>query len=223
MKILVAGGGKVGYYLTKALLEEGHELHLIEKDPVAAQKIAAELDIPVVCGDAASVDILEGCGIQSPDAVLALTGSDEDNLVCCQLASRIFYKAKIVSKVNDPKNVTIFKRLGIGTAISNVDTFVKLLEREVDTSRIKELLEVGEDASIHEITLPKVYELSGTSLSELKLPADSIIISITRAGHLIIPRGNTKLMDGDRLLVMAHDRAVSELLCILKLDRIKGV
>ena len=93
----------------------------------------------------------------------------------------------------------------------------------MDTSRIKELLEVGEDASIHEITLPKVYELSGTSLSELKLPADSIIISITRAGHLIIPRGNTKLMDGDRLLVMAHDRAVSELLRILKLDRIKGV
>lgn len=218
MKVLVVGGGKVGYYLAKTLLERDYELRLIEKDPLVAQKISDELDIPVVCGDATEIGTLESASIASVDAVLVVTGSDENNLVCCQLASKLFHKQKVVTKVNDPKNTEIFNKLGVGIAISNIDNLVKLLEREVDTSRIKELIEVGEDASIQEINLPADYKLSGTPLSQIRLPQNSIIISITRAKKLIIPRGNTELHGGDVLLVMAKDAEIPELLRRLKLD-----
>ena len=218
MKVLVVGGGKVGYYLAKTLLEREYTLHLIEKDPLVAQKLSDELDIPVVCGDATEIGTLESAAIESVDAVLVVTGSDENNLVCCQLASKLFHKQKVVTKVNDPKNTEIFNKLGVGIAISNIDNLVKLLEREVDTSRIKELIEVGEDASIQEINLPSDYKLSGTPLSQIRLPQNSIIISITRAKKLIIPRGNTELHGDDVLLVMAKDAEIPELLRRLKLD-----
>lgn len=218
MKVLVVGGGKVGYYLTKTLLERDYTVSLIEKDPAIAQKLASELDIQVVCGDATEIGTLESGSIAQSDAVIVVTGSDENNLVCCQLASELFQKKKVVTKVNDPKNTEIFNRLGVGTAISNTDNLVRLLEREVDTSRIRELIEVGEDASIQEITLPKRYKLSGTILSQLKLPQNSIIISITRDKSLIIPRGNTRLLDEDVLLVMAKDTDVPELMRRLKLE-----
>lgn len=180
MKVLVVGGGTVGYYLSKTLLTRGDRLYLIEKDPGTAKRLAEELDIPVICGDGTEVGTLESASIADADAVIAVTGSDENNLVCCQLASSLFHKEKVVSKVNDPKNTGIFKQLKVGTAVSGIDNMVKLLEREMETSRIKELLEVGEDASIREILLPEPYALAGTRLVQLKLPSTCIIISITR-------------------------------------------
>ncbi len=218
MKILIVGGGKVGYYLTKTMLERGYEPYLIEKDPVVAQKVANHFDFPVYCGDGTDIETLESAQIDKMDTVIALTGSDENNLVCCQLATEVFHKKKVVAKVNDPKNTAIFQKLGVGTAISNTDSFVKILEREVNTSRIKELIEVGVDASIQEITLPDHYKLSGTTLSDLKLPQDSIIISITRDDRLIIPRGNTKLFDNDVLLVLSKDHNIPELMRTMQLD-----
>ncbi len=218
MKVLVVGGGKIGYYLTKTLLEREYAVSLIEKDAAVAAKLANEFDIPVVCADATRVDALVSAGIKTADAVIVVTGMDENNLVCCQLASKLFDKKKVITKVNDPKNTEIFDRLGVGMAISNTDHLVRLIEREVDTSRIKEVLEVGEDASIQEITLPKRYKLCGSMLADLKLPQDSIIISITRDGKLIIPRGNTRLLDEDVLLVLVKDHRLPELMRKLKLD-----
>lgn len=218
MKVLVIGGGKVGYYLAKTLLERGYELYLIEQNEVAAKKLSNELDIPVICGDATELHTLECASIESVDGVLVVTGSDENNLVCCQLASDVFHKTKVVTKVNDPKNIEIFHRLGVGTAISSTEHFVKQLEREVNMSRVKELIAVGEDASIQEITLPEEYQLTGVSLSEIKLPQNCVIISITRDNQLIIPRGNTQLMAGDVLLALTRDKNVDELVRHLKLQ-----
>ncbi len=218
MRVLVVGGGKIGYYLTKTLLEREYDVSLIEKDAAVAAKLASEFDIPVVRADATRLDALKGAGIESCDAVIVVTGSDENNLVCCQLATAAFGQKKVITKVNDPKNTEIFDRLGVGTAISNTDHLVRLIEREVDTSRIKELIEVGEDASIQEIKLPKRYKLCGNMLMELKLPQNSIIISITRDGKLIIPRGNTRLLDEDTLLVLVKDKELPELMRRLKLE-----
>jgi trk system potassium uptake protein TrkA len=218
MKVILVGGGKIGYYLAKILMERGYELTLIEQEPAAAKKLADELDLPVICGDATALGTLESAKPQLADAVIAVTGTDENNLVCCQLCKKMFHLPKVVAKVNDPKNVEIFRRLGVDIVVSSTDSIVRLLEREVDNSRIRELLEVGEDASIQEILLPKPYKLEGTLLSELRLPQNSIIISVTREKKLIIPRGNTRLQGGDTLLVMAKDSAVGELQRRLKLS-----
>ncbi len=218
MRIVVVGGGKVGYYLCKTLLSCGDTITLVEENEALANRLAQQLDIPVVCGDGTALESLEKAQIRGADALIAATGQDEDNLICCQLCKRIFHLRKVIAKVNDPKNVEIFKRLGVDNAISSTDSIVRMLEREVDTSQIKELLEVGEDASIQEILLPEDYKLSGVPLSDLKLPQSCVIISVMRGKKLMIPRGSTKLESGDTLLVLTRDSAVSELLKRLKLQ-----
>src|SRR6266576_1992265 len=101
MYVIVVGGGKVGYYLSKHLLDRGYEVTLIEKDPRRA------------------------------DVVVAVTGDDEDNLVTCQLAKRKFNVPKTVARVNNPANVRIFKTLGVDVALSATEVLLDLIESEL--------------------------------------------------------------------------------------------
>ncbi len=90
MKVIVVGGGKVGYFLAQTLTEHGHEPHIVEKDKHLCAKIANELDYPVVCGDCTLIEVLEGAGARDAEGLVAVTGRDEDNLVACQLAKQYF-------------------------------------------------------------------------------------------------------------------------------------
>ena len=90
---LIIGGGKVGYYLCKSLLENGHDIRLIETNKEACTRIANELDIPVVCGDGTTIESLDSAGASDCDALVAVTGKDENNLIACQLG-RVRFRAK---------------------------------------------------------------------------------------------------------------------------------
>lgn len=103
MKVIVVGGGKVGYFLAQTLTEHGHEPHIVEKDKHLCAKIANELDYPVVCGDGTLIEVLEGAGARDAEGLVAVTGRDEDNLVACQLAKQYFGIKKTVARVNNPK------------------------------------------------------------------------------------------------------------------------
>ena len=212
MRIVVVGGGKVGYYLTKTLLEHGHEPHLIESDRTACAHIADELDVPVICGDGTTIDTLETAQARDADALIAVTGQDQDNLVACQLAKRVFHVTRTVARINNPKNAKVMKQLGVDIPISSTDNIARLLEREVDTAAIKQLMSLNRgEASLSELQIPPGYRLDGIRLSELRLPEESVIVSISRDGQFIIPRGNTQLLSGDKLLVVGANAAVREL------------
>ena len=219
MKVIIIGGGKVGYYLLKTLLEHGHEPTIIELDKKTCSSIANELDIPVICGDGTSLETLEEANAASTDAVLAVSGQDENNLVACQLAKKIFNVPKTVARVNNPKNASVMKTLGIDNVISSTDRIAELLEREVDTSKIKQIVALHHGiGSITEIKLPENYKLDGKRLIDLKLPDSLNIISVERDKKLIIPRGFTELKSGDTLLVIANDMLNSKLQSIFKIN-----
>lgn len=219
MNIVVIGGGKVGYYLTKTLLEHGHHTTMIENSKSTCEFIANDLDVTIVCGDGTSIDILESAGIENCDAFISVTGQDEDNLISCQLAKMLFNVPKTIAKVNNPKNSEIMKQLGIDITISSTDNIARLLEREVDTSKIKQLVSVNHgEASISELVLPKNYRLNGKKLSEIKLPNMCVIILISRSGSTIIPRGDTELLSGDTVMIMAKDDSMHKVQHLLKLD-----
>ena len=212
MRIVVVGGGKVGYYLTKTLLEHGHEPHLVETDREACTRIADELDVPVICGDGSMIDVLESAGAKGADALIAVTGRDQDNLVSCQLAKKVFQVERTVARINNPKNAAVMKQLGVDTPISSTDNIARLLEREVDTAAIKQLMPLARgEASLSELQIPPKYRLNGITLSELRLPEESVIVSVSRDGRLIIPRGNTQIFSGDKILVVCANSAVREL------------
>ena len=102
MKVCIAGGGRVGRYLAQSLLANHHEIVIIEPVESQCRMLADMLDIPVICGDSISMDTLRTADVASCDAFVAVTGSDEDNLVACQIAKSLFQREKVICRVSDP-------------------------------------------------------------------------------------------------------------------------
>lgn len=211
MRTIIVGAGKVGYYLAKALKEDDYSVTIIENDKQAGQFIANSLDVPVVKGDGTSKRVLEMAGIEDCDALIAVTGCDEVNLISCQIAKKVFNVPKTVAKVNNPKNAESLRMLGVDTVVSSTDTIIKTFEREVDNSRIKELIPLNDGkAAVFELTIPENYVYSGKELSDIRLPDNCNIVSITRGDSFIIPRGKTKVMSNDVLLIVTAASAANE-------------
>ncbi|HOV40155.1 MAG TPA: NAD-binding protein [Oscillospiraceae bacterium] len=219
MKVTVVGGGKVGYYLIKTLIEHHHEPTVIEADKKTSAFLANELDIPVICGDGTQIETLSSARVGESQAIVCVTGMDECNLIACQLAKKIFNVPKIIAKVNNPKNADALKQLGVDNVINSTNNIASLIEHEVDASRIKQLITIHHGAgSICELELPKDYDMDGVLIKNLKLPETINIISITRNDTLIIPRGQTPLKSGDKLLILTHNTLPNQIYSALKLD-----
>lgn len=218
MKAVIVGGGKIGFYLAKALHERKYQVAVIEEHNQRCQYCANNLDVEVICANGTTVEALEAGGAEKADCVIAVMGKDESNLVCCQIAKHKFGTAKTIAKVNDPKNAGALKELGVDIVISATDNIIQLLEHEVDLSAMKELLKLrGEEASLVEINLPENYALEGKAIHELQLPSGCNFACISRSGRTIIPRGGTMLLGGDTILAVVLDSNEKELRKALKI------
>ncbi len=220
MTVIVVGGGKVGYYLAKTLLEHGHEPKIIEQDRELCHRMANDLDVTVICGDGTTIHALEEAGAHEADALIGVTGQDENNLVACQIAKRSYGIKRTVARVNNPKNVKVMKALGVDIPISSTDNIARLLEREVDASAIKQLMSLNRgETSLSEIDLPPDFKHSGKKLAELKMPEESVIVSISRGDQIIIPRGNTTLYAGDKVIIICKNSVLHSLCRHFGLDK----
>lgn len=220
MKVIIVGGDRVGFYLTKTLIEHGHEPTIIEVNRKTCEYLANKFDITVVLGDGTQPETLESAGASRADAIISVTGKDEDNLICCQLAKRIFSVKKTIAKVNNPKNAIAMKRLGIDHVINNIDNIAMLIEREVITSKIKQLITLnGGEICISEVLIPKNYVLDGAMLKDIKFNSLFNIVLITRGEHTIIPRGHSVLKSGDKLLVIMENDTDRELMTALRIKK----
>lgn len=112
MKVIIVGGGKVGYYLLKMLKDKRYEITLIEKSRKICNKIAEDFNIAIICGDGTDLDVLKDAGIEDAEVVAAVTGKDEENLVICQITKNTFSVNKTIARINNPKNRLIFKTRG---------------------------------------------------------------------------------------------------------------
>ena len=220
MKVIIVGGGKVGYYLAQTLLSHGHDPHVIEINKDQCVMLANNLDIPIICGDGSLIEVLRSAGIEGADALVGVTGKDENNLIICQLAKKKFGVRRTVARVNNPKNAKVMQQLGVDIPISSTDNIVRLLEREIDTSAIKQLAAINRgEASLSELSIPPDFKLNGIRLSELSMPVDSIVVSITRDNKLIIPRGNTQILAGDKVVVISKTEVLHDIGKILQLTQ----
>jgi trk system potassium uptake protein TrkA len=163
------------------------------------------------------LQILEAANTSKADAFISVTGSDENNLVACQLAKMQFGVKKTVAKSNNPKNVQAMQAIGIDNVINSTNNIASLIERSRYVKNKTAIAVNHGEASIFEVSLPADYVYDGRMLMELKIPAFFNIISITRGDALIIPRGQSTLKSGDTLLVMAESSSVKELKSVLKI------
>jgi trk system potassium uptake protein TrkA len=203
MYIIVAGGGKVGYYLAKTLMNQTQEVLIIERDKRKCEMISADLGSICQRGDATDSLLMEEAGMARADVVIAVTGDDEDNLMICQMAKKKFNVPRTIARINNPKNESIFKLLGIDQTVSVTDLILAQIEREIPAQSLVHLLTLREaGATFVEAKVPEDSPASGKPLQELRIPDDCVIPLIIRNGKGIVPHGETVLQGGDEVVAV---------------------
>lgn len=209
MYIIVVGGGRVGYYLAKSLISEGHEILLIERDARQCGYIRDELGDVVLRGDGCEVAILEEAGCNRADMLLAVTGGDEDNLVACQVSKARFNVPKTVARINNPKNREIFRMLGIDVTVSSTEIILEHIEQDVPTHSVTHLAELtGGEFELVSVRVPAAGRAVGKRLRELTLPRDAIVAVVIGKQGPAVPAGDSVLAAND--LVIAVVRPANE-------------
>ena len=206
MYIVVVGGGKVGFYLTRTLLEEGHEMLVIEQDAAKCDQIAEELGQVAMRGDGCEAATLAQAGTGRADMLIAVTGDDEDNLVACQVAKHKFDVRRTIARINNPKNEEIFRRLGIDVTVSSTKLILEHIEQEVPTHPLMHLHTLR--ASGLEIVDVRILDGSATAgrpLRQVVLPPDCVVaLIVDREGQARIPSPDTVLVPGDEVVAVVR-------------------
>lgn len=205
MYVIVAGGGRIGHYLTRSLLEAGHEVLLIEKDKARADYLAAEFGDVVSLGDACEVRTMQETGMSRADVVVAVTGDDEDNLVICQLGKSRFHVPRTIARVNNPDNEDIFHQVGIDSTVSSTKIMFNLIEQQIETDEVIPLapLQRG-NIEIVEIDLGPDSPVVGKRIANIGLPQEALVISIVRDGHAILPNLDVEFREGDSVIALVN-------------------
>jgi trk system potassium uptake protein TrkA len=211
MYAIIIGGGKVGYYLVKDLLAKGHEVTVIERDEAKCRRLIEEFGSIVLEGDA-NPALLERAGGGRADMLLAVTGEDEVNLVISLVAKRFFKVPRVIARVVNPRNRSVFNRLGVTFTVSATDIITSLIEQEAITQEVLPLLSLQRgELEIVEIHLPSTSPALKLPLRELVLPPDSVLISIIRGDRIIVPKGDTTFQANDTVLALTVTARVEEL------------
>jgi trk system potassium uptake protein TrkA len=212
MYIIVVGGGKVGYYLTKTLVNEGYEVLLIEKNPKKVATYAERFGAVVVEGDGAEFTTLEKAGCARADLVIAVTGDDEDNLVICQTAKMRFSVPRTIARVNNPKNEELFRRLGIDVTVSSTNIILNVIEQEIPERGLVHLMTLKHaQVAIVEATVVRDSAVADKTLAEVDFPPDTVISAVLRNGSLTIPKGDTRLMPKDEVIAVVNKESEEDL------------
>lgn len=212
MNIVVIGGGKVGYYLAKTLLSFHHKVSVIEMKRDTCQKVADELNIPVFNGDATKIDVLKNADMAKADIAIAVTGQDEENLIACQLAKNNFRVAKTIARVNNPKNTSVFLRLGVDIPVSSTTVITDLIEQEVDYAGMKTLTSVKNNKIVvSEIEIRRNSPVFNKKVMDIKMPKDCQLVSVIKNDELMKPGEHLVLLEGDSVIVVSDSENKKDL------------
>ena len=216
MYVVIVGGGRIGRYVARDLVRNGHEVTVIELEGGRVETLVAETGVLVIEGDAADLRYLEQAHTERADVFVATTHEDDLNLVACQLARIEFGTKRVISRVNDPKNVEIFQVLGI-EAVSSTRLISELIENEFSIGELIHLTSLrGGRVNIVEVRIPQGDTAPpARRLDEIPLPEDSIVVVVFRGDQTLIPRGGTEIHPGDEVIVLTGADSGAELTAAL--------
>jgi len=202
MKVIIVGGGKTLYFLSKSFTDKGYEVVVVNRDHEECVQMARQLKALVVEGDGSDPQILRDAGALGADAVLAITPNDQDNLVICQIAALQCGVPRILAKANDPDNAEVFQQLGI-SAFSTTQIIGNLIQERAAMEEVMNLLPVGEGrVNVTEILLTPESPVAGKYLKNILLPDNALVAVVIRNGQAIVPRGDNQLLQGDRVILI---------------------
>jgi trk system potassium uptake protein len=217
--IIVVGGGKVGYYLTKTLLTEDHEVLLIEREQEKVENFSERLGAVVLQGDGAEAAVLAEAGAARADVVIAVTGEDEDNLVICQMAKQKFHVGRTIARVNNPKNEHLFRLLGIDVTVSQTNFILNLIGQAIPERSFIHLMNLRyAGLAIVEASITERSPVANQAIADIELPVSCAIAAIARGKEVIVPHGDTVIEVGDEIIAVTHLKQEDELRSLLVID-----
>ena len=212
MRVAIAGAGSVGRSIARELLENGHEVLLIDRAPDAI-KVSSVPNAEWLLADACEITSLEEAGLSHCQVVVAATGDDKVNLVVSLIAKTEYGVPRTVARVNNPKNEWMFDEAwGVDVAVSTPRIMTALVEEAVSVGDIVRIFHFQQsDTDILELTLPNDSPTVGKRVGDIAWPQDTALVAIIREQRPIVPSPDQPLEAGDELLFVAVAEMASEL------------
>lgn len=204
MRIAIAGAGAVGRSVAAELTDNGHKVLLIERE-VRRYEPHTVPAADWLIADACELTALEEAGAQTCDVLLAATGDDKSNLVVALLAKSEFGVPRVVARINDIRNEWLFNQSwGVDVAVSAPGAMVAGVEGAIDVGHLVRLMGLREgEANLMKLTLPEDNPLVGQRVADLGLPENSALVTLFRAGGIIVPKPGDVLEAGDEMLLVS--------------------
>ena len=218
MFVLIAGGGRRGSTLARYLLDQNHEIVLIEHRPDVLAHLHRELPTEIIFeGVATQPHVLEEAGIRRAQVAAACMVGDADNLVLCYLARKLYEVGRTIACINDPRAAWLFDdHFHVDVAVNQADILARLIEEEMSLGDMMTLLKLRRGQySLVEEKIPPGARAVGMHIKDLPLPPQAVIAAILRAGNLVIPRGDTTIQVGDEVLAIVDSDAAEVLARLL--------
>jgi len=212
MRITIAGAGSVGRSIAAELLESGHEVLLVDKDPRAI-KVESVPRAEWLLADACELSALDDAGLERCNVVIAASGDDKVNLVVSLLAKTEYGVPRVVARINHPKNEWLFNdSWGVDVSVSTPRLLSALVEEAVSVGDLVRLMTFQQsESNLVELTLPADAGLVGRRLGEITWPSDTALVAILREGRVLVPTPDDPLEAGDELLFVANEHAEDQL------------
>lgn len=211
MRVTIAGAGAVGRSIARELIENRHQVMLIERNlsHIDGESVP---DAEWVNADACELASLEEAGLQDSDVVIAATGDDKVNLVVSLLAKTEFAVKRVVARVNDPRNEWLYtESWGVDVAVSTPRMIAALVEEAVSVGDLVRVMQFRQgQANLVEITLPPGTPLAGVAVGTVQLPRDAALVAVVRGGKVFVPQADDPLEAGDELFLVVRPDAEDE-------------
>lgn len=207
MKIIIIGAGKVGCQIAKTLSSENHDVILIEKNDMIRQSAQNNLDVLTILGNGANVRILEEAGIKQVDMVIAVTSSDEANMIACMTAKQFGVPQKI-ARIRNPEylyaNALSREKLGIDFTINperaTAKEIVKLLKSPINVAQVQSF--AGGKVQLYELKVEDSFPFINQQLKAITFKYPILVAAIYRNDKIIIPNGEERITAGDNLYIL---------------------
>ncbi len=220
MNIVIAGGGKVGAYLAQVLLKSDNEVAVIEQDLKTADRLSVQLEgrYLVIHGDGCDSRFQEDAGIRQADVFVATTGKDDNNLVSCEIAQRVFRVNRCIARVNNPKNLRIFREVGI-ECVSSTTLIANLIEEEAMLGSVSVVTSLTHgNVSLSEIVVPQQrhHNDDGILVASIPVPEGAIIAAVASADDVEVVGEDTVAFPGDKVIVIADNDVLDEVRAVFR-------
>ena len=213
MYLVIVGGGKVGTPLASSLINEGHEVFILDNNPDTVIELQRELGMIATIGDATSLQALKDAGASRAGALIAATDSDEDNLAACQLARTNFDTPRTIAVAHSPENAKLFDLVGVDIVVSATDLVLANLATALPAHPLIRLMPISDGTQeLVAIKLPAAGNVIGLTISEITLPyGTKIVLIITSTGHQKSYKSDTIIESEDEIIALTPANSTAEL------------